>query len=180
MSHFNLVVFHCVIVISLCFSPRMTKVSWSQLKWSGYEYSVPRYAGKCEFYLPEFCNLLEPGHVRGQLLDCTYIDVTVKSHTLKHLGGKFSERFAHISENEFFSGGRRKYNCSQICLLRRKAGKYFFNSRRNSARRRYEPRKSATPKIAEQRRQGERYIYLGFHSGKMSPSSGLSDPCRQK
>ena len=79
-----------------------------------------------------------------------------------------------------FLGGRRTYNCSQICLLRRKAGKYFFNSRRNSARRRYEPRKSATPKIAEQRRQGERYIYLGFHSGKMSPSSGLSDPCRQK
>ena len=95
-------VFHCVIVISLCFQSEDDKSFKSQLKWSGYEYSVPRYAGKCEFYLPEFCNLLEPGHVRGQLLDCTYIDVTVKSHTLKHLGGKFSERFAHISENEFF------------------------------------------------------------------------------
>ena len=64
--------------------------------------------------------------MKEQLLDCTYIDVTVKSHTLKHLGGKFSERFAHISKNEFFGGAAARTIVARFVCTASEGGQIFF------------------------------------------------------
>ena len=128
MSHFNLVVFHCVIVISLCFQSEddksflvPIKVEWiwifsAQICWQMWVLSS---------------GILQSLRARPRKGTAARLHIYWCHREISYTEasrGKILWALCTHFRKWVFLGGRRTYNCSQICLLRRKAGKYFFST----------------------------------------------------
>ena len=128
MSHFNLVVFHGVIVISLCFQSEddksflvPIKVEWiwifsAQICWQMWVLSS---------------GILQSLRARPRKGTAARLHIYWCHREISYTEasrGKILWALCTHFRKWVFLGGRRTYNCSQICLLRRKAGKYFQQS----------------------------------------------------